>query len=235
MKKSFYKFISHLIIPLFLIYWIGNTSLGLSFISSRNRLGEAFPTFNKLFGRSWNLFVKSIDFNDRMYLVLRDKTTKQQTDSLELLEELAIEKQQHAPFNQSEFIIDRLVNHYVNFIEHQRVKYLTLITKYNRNIEVTELKKRLDSFEKNDPSFQAGQQTLFNYCKIALARKNIDTTNKEFKIVILEKKIQRFEDRKNPPATDNGLLYLETLDPKDSDTKMSDVIFFESSYKSFTQ
>lgn len=216
MKSRFYKFLSHLVIPAFLFYWAVTIALGVSSVTERNRIGKAFPRLNKWFGHSWNLFVEAIDYDDRFYLIIRDKTTKQQTDSFELLQEIAIDKQHHAPFNQNQYVTDRLVNHYVNYVKHLQIVNLEKIEKDPDRFNDPEVKKRLDSMAKKSIAFQNGEQTLLNYCKMVAAKKNIDTTNKEFKIVIVERKMVRFEQRNNEKAV-----------PKN-------ILFFESDYNSFT-
>jgi hypothetical protein len=215
MKSPFYRLLSCFIIVSFLFYWVLSTAMSVSLTTKENKLARTFPRFNRFFGHTWSLFVQSFDYDDRLYLVLRDKNTKVITDSLELLKDISYQKIQHAPFNQREYIVDRLVSHYATIIKHKTVEYRNYIKKDFPNATDSFYNARLIDLEYKDALFNESLGTIDNFCKVTLAEKNIDTTNKEFKIIIKEKRVKPFDERKNDKFV------------------MNEIIYFESAYKPF--
>jgi hypothetical protein len=210
MKGAFYKLSSRFIIIAFFFYWILSIAMSVSLSTKENRLANVFPRFNRFFGHTWSLFVQSFDYDDRLYLILRNRDSKVITDSLELMKDISYQKIQHAPFNQYEYIVDRLVSHYATLIKHKRVEFSNSIENSFPDSTDSFRNARLIDLEKNDPIFVESLGTLNNFCKIALAEKNIDTTNKEFKIIIKERRIKPFDQRKNDKYVSNEIIYFES-------------------------
>jgi hypothetical protein len=217
MKKVLYKLLPFIILLVFFFYWVANICVILSANTSQKNIGYSFPLLVKLSGASWRLFAPPFNYNDRMYLILRDKRTSEITDSIELLENIAYEKRLHAPFNQHENIIDHLVNHAVGSLKTTLVEYRDQLKKANPN-ETDSFYKAMSSSETiNDISGAQQIGTLTNYCKWLIAQKNIDTVGKEWKIALSEQKIAPFAERNN-----NGFIPI-------------DKPYFETPYTSFVK
>ena len=210
MKGSFYRLLSYFIIISFLFYWVLSTAMSVSLTTKENKLARTFPRFNRFFGHTWSLFVQSFDYDDRLYLVLRNKDTKVVTDSLELLKDISIQKIQHAPFNQHEYILDRLATHYATIIKHKTVEYGNALKNDFPNATDSFYNAQLIDLENKDALFNESLGTLDNFCRTTLAAKHIDTTGKEFKIIIKEKRIKPFSERKNENYVTHEIIYFES-------------------------
>jgi hypothetical protein len=210
MKKVLYKLLPFIILLVFFFYWVTNICVTLSTNTSQKNIGYSFPLLIKLSGASWRLFAPPFTYNDRMYLILRDKKTFQITDSFEILGDIASEKRIHAPFNQHENIIDHLVNHAVGNAKMTFMQYREQLKKNSPG--------KTDSFynamaaSETINAINGAQQirTLSNYCKWLIAKKNIDTVGKEWKIALSEEKMAPFAERNNDGSIPIAKPYFET-------------------------
>jgi hypothetical protein len=206
MQKAVYKIVTAFIIVGFLSYWIITIPLTITKNGGRNKFAIAFPSMNKLFGHTWNFFSGSFYDNDRMYLILRDSQTHQPTDTLEMLEDITYQKRSHAPFNQKENIIDHLVSHNILIVENGVINYKRQLKKPLADPTDSTIAGMIN----NDNNCGQALETLENYCKMVIAEKKIDTTNKEFKIIIGAKSIQSFAQRNNSQYVSKETNYFET-------------------------
>lgn len=217
MKKIFYSILSYLCIGAFFLYWSGIFILAMPSNRVKKIIINKAPRFRNTFGTTWRLFTPPSPFNDRLYFIVRDITSPDKTDTIEVLENISLQKQHNAPFNQRENIIDHLVNN--------NVLNVKLIIWSNKKKPAEGLAETKDSlyipnaiaaftYNKN---YNAYLSTLKNYAIVVLKQKQIDTTNKELKIVITEKKIRPFNQ-----MTGTNLLQKETL-------------VFETFFKPFSQ
>jgi hypothetical protein len=210
MKKVLYQLLPFIILLVFFFYWVGTICVTLSADSSKKNIGYSFPLLVKLSGASWRLFAPPFTYNDRMYLILRDKRTHEITDSFELLENIAYEKRVHAPFNQHENIIDHLLNHAVGSLKIILVQYNDQLRKTNPNETDSFYKARASSETINDMNGAQQVGTLTNYCQQWIGEKKIDTTGKEWKITLVEKKMPPFTERNNNGFSVIDKSYFET-------------------------
>ncbi|MEI9935195.1 MAG: hypothetical protein WDM71_10190 [Ferruginibacter sp.] len=103
MKKILHKVFPVLIIVIFFFYWVINIELVLFEKTAKRMLARTFISFNKLAGFKWGVFTSPNTYNRRMYFVLRDTKTKNIIDSIELLENIAIQK------NKMLLLINRII------------------------------------------------------------------------------------------------------------------------------
>jgi hypothetical protein len=210
MKKGLYKLLPFLFLLVFLFYWVVNIGVTLSVNTSQKNIGYSFPLLVKLSGASWRLFAPPFTYNDRMYLILRDKKRREITDSIELLENIAYEKRAHVPFNQHENIIDHLVNHAIGSVKVILLQYRDQLKKTNPQ-ETDSFYKAISTSETIGDINGAQQiKTLANFCQQWIGQKNIDTAGKEWKIALVEKKMLPFSQRNEVGFVQADKPYFET-------------------------
>jgi hypothetical protein len=206
MKKPVYKILSCLCIAVFLVYWLIIFILVMPSNSAKKIISKHSPRFKNTFGIAWTLFTPPNTCNDRLYFIVRIINGHEKPDTIEVLENIALQKQAHAPFNQKENIIDHLVNNTVWNIK--------LIVWSNKKKPVVDVPGMSDSLYivnaiaavERRQAYSAYRNTLINYCRIILQQKKIDAADKEIKIMITEKQIRPFKK-----MTDTNFLQKETL------------------------
>ncbi len=210
MKNPFYRILSYLCIGTFFLYWAGIFILAMPSNHAKKIIISRAPRFRNIFGTTWRLFTPPSTFNDRLYFIVRDITRPDKTDTIEVLENISLQKQHNAPFNQRENIIDHLVNNNVLNVK------LTIWSNKKKPAEgLSETKDSLYisnaiaafTYNKN---YNAYLSTLKNYAIIVLKQRQIDTTDKELKIVITEKKTRPFNQMSNTNLLSKETLVFET-------------------------
>lgn len=210
MKNPFYRILSYLCIGAFFLYWSAIFILAMPSNHAKKIIMNKAPRFRNIFGTTWRLFTPPHTFSDRLYFIVRNIEGPGEADTIEVLENIALQKQYNAPFNQTENVIDHLVNNNV------------------LNIKVciwSNKKKPAEGFpETKDPSYIpnavaavaynksyiASLATLKNYCVIVLKQKKIDTSGKEVKILIAEKKTRPFNQLADTNLVEKESLVFET-------------------------
>src|SRR5690349_9799096 len=110
MKYSSSKILSYLGIVVFLLYWVITFTWAMPFTQTKKLVAEKIPRFNGIFGFEWKLFTPPHNCNNRLYFVAREVGRPGKADTIEVLEGLAMQKQEAAPFNQKENLLDKIVN-----------------------------------------------------------------------------------------------------------------------------
>jgi len=185
MKKVLYKLLPFIILLVFFFYWIANICGILSANTSQKNIGYSFPLLTKLSGASWRLFAPPFAYNDRMYLILRNKRTFEITDSIEILGDIACQK--------------------MIFIEYRGQLKKNSPGKTDSFYNAMAASETINNI---NGAQQIG--TLTNYCKWLIAQKNLDTTGKEWKIALSQQKIAPFADRNNDGFVSIDKPYFET-------------------------
>lgn len=206
MKKPVYKILSYLCITAFLLYWVVIFILAMPSSRAKQIISQHTPRFKNTFGFAWSLFTPPNTYDDRLYFIVRGITTPEKSDTIEVLENIALQKQEHAPFNQKENIIDHLLNRNVYLIKKSMWYYKT---KRSGNLAGTTdslYMANAIAAVRGTQYYNASLNTLTNYCSAILLQKKIDTSGKEIKIMITEKQMRPFKQ-----MTDSNFLEKETL------------------------
>lgn len=206
MKNSFYSILSYLCIGTFFLYWISIIILAMPSNHAKNIIISRAPRFRNIFGTTWKLFTPPFTFNDRLYFIIRDTDNLVKTDTIEVLENIALQKQYYAPFNQKENVIDHLVNNNV-----LNIKQFVWLNKKKPAEDFPETKDSMYipnaiNIAANSKNYRASLATLKNYCVLILKQQHIDTNRKVMKIMITEKRIRPFNQ-----MNDTNLVQKETL------------------------
>lgn len=168
------------------------------------------PRFSTMFGISWNLFTPPFTYNNRLYYIVRNTGRPDRSDTIEVLENISLQKQTTAPFNQKENIIDHLVNNNVSRL----TKTIWLNKKKPQESEpgTTDSAYIASAIAEvaNSKNYLIFLTTLNNYCKVALKENKIDTAGKEVKTVIKEKMIRPFKEMYNTNFVQKETLVFET-------------------------
>lgn len=210
MKNSFYSIISYLCLVTFFLYWVVIFILAMPPGYANKSVSEKAPLFKNMFGISWKLFTPPDIYNDRLYFVARNIEKPYESDTIEVLEKIALQKQQNAPFNNKENIIDHLVNNNVSNIKRT--------VWFNKKMPSQDAPGTTDSLYiahaiaavAATPNYTAFVTTLSNYCRVIFKENNIDIIGKEFKIIITEKKIPSFKHIGDTSFLQKEVLVFET-------------------------
>ena len=194
MEKPLYRILSYLGIIAFLLYWISIFILAMPSNYAKTTLSNYAPRFNSLFGTTWRLFTPPHTNNNRLYYIVRDIKRPFESDTFEVLENIALQKQLYAPFNQKHNIIDHIVNNTVAGLK--RTVWL------NKKMPDDTIKGIADSLYiagaiasvANDQNYCNYLATINNYCAVFLKEKKIELSGKEVKIIIKEKMTRPFKE-----------------------------------------
>lgn len=210
MKNRFYLILSCGCVATFFLYWIIVFILAMPSNYPKKVITSRLPRFKNIFGSTWKLFTPPNNFNDRLYFITRDINSQGKADTIEVLENISLQKQQKAPFNQKENVIDHLVNNNVSNVKIT-VRSSKKNTIENQLATKDSLKAStiIDAFV-NNPNAIAYLSTLKNYGMVVLKQNKVDTTGKEFKMVITEKKIRPFNQMADTNFVETEIIFFET-------------------------
>jgi hypothetical protein len=210
MEKPLYRILSYLGIIVFLLYWLSLFILAMPSNYARTALLNYAPRFNSVFGTTWRLFTPPHSYNNRLYYIVRDIERPSESDTIEVLENIALQKQRHAPFNQKENIIDHMVNN--------SVAGLKRTVWPNQKMPDDAVPSAPDSLQiaraiagvVNKEDYGNYLATINNYCAVVLNDKKIDLSGKEVKILIKEKLTRPFNQMGKTPYWQKEILVFET-------------------------
>lgn len=145
------------------------------------------PSFQTFFGGTWNFFTPPYPYNNRLYYITRTTSATYLTDTLEVLEKLASDKQSAAPFNQRETVLDHQVNNILTVLIRttwkDKVKPGRTPGKYEDGSYVADAM----ASAAHSTIYKNCLLTLYHYSVRAFHEKNIDLKGKELKILVREK------------------------------------------------
>jgi hypothetical protein len=153
--------------------------------------------FRTIYITKWNLFTPPATNHYRLYFIATDIAHPRHSDTIEMIEKISLDKQQHAPFNQRDVMIDHLV--FKNIFQLIKASYHNdqyLVNK-KTNLTDTSFIQSVVITVKNDNRLKLNLDNLTRYGLQSLMEKKIDTTNKEIKLQIKEKLIRPFSEMNN--------------------------------------
>ncbi|MDN3655024.1 hypothetical protein QWZ08_05275 [Ferruginibacter paludis] len=184
--------LSCIAIVIFIFYWVAIFILAMPVTRASEIISHRSPFFTNTFGVSWTLFTPPSTFNDRLYFIVRNGTNHGLADTIEVLENIALQKQRRAPFNQKENVIDHLVNNNVwNLKKHvwlNKKKPSQILSSCADSLYIASAIAAII----NKRAYTANLNTLTNYARMVLQQHKIDRNGKEIKILITEKQIRPF-------------------------------------------
>ena len=210
MKNPFYRTLSYLCIIIFISYWIGLFICAMPSNYAKNIISNKAPRFRSIFGGTWKLFTPPDTFNNRMYFIAREIARPDKADTIEVLTNIAKQKQYNVPFNQKENIIDHLVNNNV----------IAILSKvwYSKKMPAKDASNAADSLYIANAieaatfynAYNASLASLQNYCKVVLRNSKIGLSGKEAKIVIKKISIRPFKQMNDSHFLQKEILVFET-------------------------
>lgn len=181
----------------FLLYWVGLAILSMPANPAKNLLASRVTHFKSAFGTTWKLFTPPHTYNIRLYYIVRNISSPFKADTLEVLENISLKKQQAAPFNQKESITDALVNNNVIGVLNAVWENREMPQVDSAGTADTIYIARVVAEKANNRNYQIYLASLHNYCRLVLKENNLNEAGKEVKIVIKEKLIKPFADIDN--------------------------------------
>lgn len=189
-KKIAYKWISFFVLFAFIYYWLFTVSL--VFFSKPTRL--AAPTqssvYSSLFNQNWRLFAFTKMYSTEVNVVVRKINDSTVADTIGLVSCSMAEKRKHAPFNNYEEALERLLAVLIADIGGKAEKKILLLKKQSpgrhENFYVQEVSREIEK----DRFSQKSLSNLNNYAKYVLAYKHIDISGKEFQLIIVHNYIK---------------------------------------------
>ena len=210
MRNYFYTGLTYFCLVAFALYWIAVIITSIPFGFAKERVTILHPGMKLLFGSPNKLFTPPYTYNDRLYLITRDIKTPQITDTIEVLAKLAVRKQQRAPCNQKENIMDHLVNNTVAGLKRAVLQNKKMpdgaVPATTDSIYIAGALTKLA----NSKHFINYSTALNNYCRLILKENKTALAGKEVKIVIKEKMIPPFNQPGNSPFLQRETIVFET-------------------------
>ena len=197
-------------VVIFLLYWMAVFAVSFTGRKAKQIIGNVAPKFNSLFGYSWRLFTPPYTFNVRLYFIVQDVYPPYQTDTVEVLQQIALQKQTAAPFNQPETITDYLVNSNVNGLIKTVWSNKNMPSDIPAPLTDSGYVAQAIAKVEMDKTYQMYLATLKNYCQVVLKDRQISSVGKEIKIVIKEKAIRPFDAMQEKGFEEKERLVFET-------------------------
>ena len=195
---------------IFLLYWMAVFAITFPGSKAKQVIGNIAPKFNSLFGYSWRLFTPPYTFNVRLYFIVRNIHLPYKTDTVEVLQQIALQKQTAAPFNQQENITDYLVNSNVNGLIKTVWGNKNMPAEIPAPLNDSGYVAQAIAKVETDQTYQMYLATLKNYCQVVLKQHRISSVGKEIKIMIKEKAIRPFDAMQEKTFTEKERLVFET-------------------------
>jgi len=166
--------------------------------------------FHCVFFQKWSFFAPPPESDNRIYFVIRDKSSKNAIAAFEILKKLEDLKHKKAPFNQEETVIDYLISSSaINLTDAQREEIL--FSKYLYPDSSDSFHREVFSKSVSTGAICKEQmQTLKNYAKIVCNKNKINPTKVEFKVLLTNVDIPEFKDRNKTVKKRKELLLFES-------------------------
>lgn len=150
-----------------------------------------------LFVSDWKLFTPPSTYVQRLYYIVKDVKKTSLADTIEIMENISVQKQLKAPFNQEELIIDYMVNK--NVIRLSKIGWVIYTKSTIDSLGLVTSGKSPQSTETaaNSKNLNTYLSSLINFGGMVLKERNINIDGKEVKIVIKQKKITPFKEMCN--------------------------------------
>lgn len=210
MKNAINRILPFFFIAGFILYWISISILAMPSNYAKDVITKVAPRYTSLFGNSWNLFSPPYTYSNRLYYIVREIAHPDKADTIEVIENITKQKQQKAPFNQKENIIDHLIHHDVGMI-------IYIVWKDKRKPSESEPGTTDSTYLANaiaavadNINYLNSRATLFNYGNVVLKENRVDTAGKEIKIIITQKKIQPFKNMGDKVSSQKEIIFIET-------------------------
>ena len=108
-KSNIHTIKAYLTISVFILFWMMTFAFVFPTKIFRKKTPKLAWNYDQVFGQKWNFFTQPYLYNDRIVFVLKNVTTMQVADSIDVLNELWKQKQSNAPFNTKEDILDHIM------------------------------------------------------------------------------------------------------------------------------
>ncbi len=209
-NKKVHHIISYGFLAGFALYWGTAFLLALPPNPVKHHIVFRLPTLQTFLGGTWNFFTPPYPYNNRLYYIIRDTTAAYHTDTIEVLEELAHNKQQAAPFNQRQAVLDHQVNNILTVLVRTTWRYKTKPGRGSvGNNETDYVSQAMQAVAENEV-YKNCLATLYNYARRAFLEKGLDLRGKELKIIVREKQTIPMQDRSQPGFVPSETTVLET-------------------------
>jgi len=173
-------------------------------------INENTPRLNTIFARPWQLFTPPPHYNQRLYLITKSTTVPLTCDTMELLGNLAKNKQEAAPFNQKENILEHMINNSVSGLLYtvwtkKKMSEPSYPGSIDSLLVAASIKKA--AFKNN---YIICLSSIKNYGLMVLKEQKIKIKNTELKIVIKLKMIRPFHELDNANYIQKETVVFET-------------------------
>ena len=210
MKNQLYRILPYIVVSGFLLYWLTAIIWAMPTGYAQKALTAFVPRLKIMYGFKWKLFTPPYTYNHRLYFIVRNTGEQSSTDSIEVLQNMSLQKQKNAPFNQQEsnidYLVQRNVTGIVNTVYKTREKPGSDLAQNNSAAYMAEAIKAVAT----NKDFHVHLRSLNNYGKEVLRQNETGTSGKEMKIVITEYMIRPFKERNNNGFRQKEILVFET-------------------------
>lgn len=209
------KWLSLGIVALFIYYWVSSFLLAF-FYSPVSSVIPRHTFFFRTFSRqNWRLFAVTKTYNRRMLFIIRDKNDPAAADTTDMVQYFMAERRKHAPFDNTEDALERILYSEMNSVEARLVvKRKELSEMYPGNTD-TFYQRQAIQFIANDSLHQRNINNIIGYGKYIMSQEKKDPAGKEYQIIMTHKYIA-------PPGSSDPVI-----------ESGNETIVFISSYKPF--
>ena len=211
MKSKIYSFISFAITIVFFAYWGVIFLFALPSNKPPNGLSNTAPGLTRFFYQEWSLFSPPAAYDFRLYFILRDTDKKSIADTMEVLENISLQKQRKAPFNQREILTDQMI--YLNIKKLNAALLKTVYSLQSALPDSSDNYCRAESIRVllNNHSCTDYITNLENYSRLLYKMNNTVITDKEQKMILARKSIKPFKQAAGKSFIPAETIIFETM------------------------
>lgn len=213
-KFNFTATKTYLALGLFVAFWIITFAFVFPTKIFRKKVPKVAWCFDQVWGQKWNFFTQPHLYNDRLVFVVKKSANTSITDSIDVLKLLWKDKQNNAPFNTKEDILDHIML--------RQNAYLR---------EAIENAKQVAKVDSNYYTKKDADKIVSSMVENSNNGRNILNNIEAFGKLMLQKHSKKISDSTSYKI----LFYTDYIKPYNNQTSIANhcVIDFESSYKYF--
>lgn len=211
-KEIVHKWLSFGLLLGFVYYWLFTFSLVFFNKTTRTIAPRQSSLYYSFFNQNWRLFSSTKTYSNEVNLVVRKINDTTAADTIKLVSYNMAERKKYAPFNNYQEALDKMFIFIVADIGNLAEKKKLLLKKqFPGQDEIFYIKQTSAAIEK-DSLHRENLTNLGNYSKYVLAQKKVNTTGKEFQLVIVHNYIL---PAKAPVASANNdeTIFISTFKP----------------------
>lgn len=188
-KDILFKWLSYCLLLAFIYYWL--FTMGLVFFNHATRTAAPRQSmlYTSFFNQNWRLFAITNTYSSELSFVTRQPGTNGMADTFPLVQYSIAQKKQHAPFNNYQDAMERLLFLAITDLSATAEKKRQLLMNTFPGKSTDFYTQQVTALLEKDPAQQQVISNLENYGKFILTKTGKTTAGKEFRMILFHRYI----------------------------------------------